>query len=184
MPTTEEKATSTLDVFTITGIIKWFNQKKGFGFITPNGGGPNIFLQSSYLEVGGYRPVKEGDRITCEVQLHPEHPEKGFLCTYVLSINGKAGAGQSVDHTQLIRQRPPRNRKGLVSVRVKWFNTKKGYGFLTEGEDKPDIIIGIRVLTKFGIPGKLLEPGTSLVVRVKQTAKSPTVTEIYVDTVR
>lgn len=182
MPTTEEQAAPTLGVLNVTGTIKWFNPTKGYGFITPDGGGPDIFLQSSYLEKDGYRPPKEGNKIACEVQLHRERPEKGFLCTRVLSINGKGGSGRSIVHAEMKKPRRPPNTKGLLRVAVKWFRIDRGFGFLTEGEGTEDIIVGTTVLERYGISGKLMKPGKFFLVRVKPTAKSRTVTEIYVDT--
>jgi len=47
-----------------TGTVKFFNADKGFGFITPEGGGPDVFLHVSALEAAGIRSVSEGDRLS------------------------------------------------------------------------------------------------------------------------
>lgn len=50
-----------------TGIIKWFNPTKGFGFIAPDQGGSDAFLHISALERAGIKTVSEGQRITYEL---------------------------------------------------------------------------------------------------------------------
>jgi CspA family cold shock protein len=47
-----------------TGTVKFFNGDKGYGFIAPEGGGPDVFLHVSALEAAGIRSVSEGDRLS------------------------------------------------------------------------------------------------------------------------
>jgi CspA family cold shock protein len=47
-----------------TGTLKFFNTERGYGFITPEGGGPDVFLHVSALEAAGLRSVSEGDRLS------------------------------------------------------------------------------------------------------------------------
>jgi cold shock protein len=47
-----------------TGTVKFFNTDRGFGFITPEGGGPDVFVHISALEAVGIRSVSEGDRLS------------------------------------------------------------------------------------------------------------------------
>jgi cold shock protein len=53
-----------------TGVIKWFNMKKGFGFIIPDEGGDDIFVHQSGLQPG--LVVKEGDKVEFDVQSGPK----------------------------------------------------------------------------------------------------------------
>ena len=50
-----------------TGIVRWFNSLKGFGFITPDGGGPDVFVHISAVERAGLRSLNEGQKISFEV---------------------------------------------------------------------------------------------------------------------
>lgn len=50
-----------------TGIVKWFNAEKGFGFITPDGGGEDLFVHHSAIQMQGYRDLPEGQRVEFEV---------------------------------------------------------------------------------------------------------------------
>ncbi|MDZ4321778.1 MAG: cold-shock protein [Phenylobacterium sp.] len=51
-----------------TGTVKWFNGQKGFGFITPDEGGPDVFVHISAVERAGLRTLNEGDKITFELE--------------------------------------------------------------------------------------------------------------------
>jgi len=47
-----------------TGIVKWFNSEKGFGFITPDGGGKDLFAHFSAIEGSGYKSLEENQRVS------------------------------------------------------------------------------------------------------------------------
>ena len=49
------------------GTVKWFNDQKGFGFITPDGGGKDCFVHHSAIQSQGFRTLAEGDRVEFEV---------------------------------------------------------------------------------------------------------------------
>ena len=49
------------------GTVKWFNAEKGYGFITPDGGGADLFVHYSEIQGNGYRELFEGQRVEFEV---------------------------------------------------------------------------------------------------------------------
>jgi len=49
------------------GTVKWFNASKGFGFITPDDGGNDLFVHHSEIKTGGYANLNENQRVTFEV---------------------------------------------------------------------------------------------------------------------
>ena len=51
-----------------TGTVKWFNGQKGFGFIQPDAGGPDVFVHISAVERAGLGTLKEGQKITYELE--------------------------------------------------------------------------------------------------------------------
>ena len=54
------------------GTVKWFNSSKGFGFIQPDGGGPDIFVHISAVERAGLRGLNEGQKISYDEQRDPK----------------------------------------------------------------------------------------------------------------
>ncbi len=50
-----------------TGTVKWFNDAKGFGFITPDGGGEDLFAHFSEINMQGFKTLKEGQKVSFEI---------------------------------------------------------------------------------------------------------------------
>ena len=58
-----------------TGKVKWFNADKGFGFITPDAGGADVFAHFSAIDGRGYRSLNEGQAVEFEVNDGPKGPQ-------------------------------------------------------------------------------------------------------------
>jgi CspA family cold shock protein len=54
------------------GTVKFFNVSKGFGFITPEGGGKDVFVHASAVEMAGMRSLAEGQRVSFDTQPDPK----------------------------------------------------------------------------------------------------------------
>ncbi|MFQ5937218.1 MAG: cold-shock protein [Acidiferrobacterales bacterium] len=50
------------------GTVKWFNEAKGYGFITPQDGSKDVFVHQSSIAGGGFKPLAEGQQVTFDVQ--------------------------------------------------------------------------------------------------------------------
>jgi cold shock protein len=55
-----------------TGTVKWFNDAKGFGFITPDGGGEDLFVHFSSIQGNGFKSLQENQKVTFEVTQGPK----------------------------------------------------------------------------------------------------------------
>jgi len=55
-----------------TGTVKWFNDSKGFGFITPDDGGEDLFAHFSAIQMNGFKTLKEGQKVVFEVTQGPK----------------------------------------------------------------------------------------------------------------
>ena len=141
----------------ITGFIKWFDVSKGYGFIVPDNGMPDVLLHVTCLRRDGFQTAYEGARVVAEVH----ERQKGLQCFRVVSMDESTAIHPS--------QLPPRTHtsvtptSGLERAWVKWFNRLRGFGFLTRGEGTPDIFVHMETLRRFGITE--LRPGQWVLVR-------------------
>ena len=74
-----------------TGVVKWFNVEKGYGFITPDDGGKDCFVHFSAIQGGGFRKLEEGQKVEFEIG----QGQKGPQAENVVALNGgtrEAGA--------------------------------------------------------------------------------------------
>jgi CspA family cold shock protein len=55
-----------------TGTVKWFNDSKGFGFITPDDGGEDLFAHFSAIQMNGFKTLHEGQKVSYEVTHGPK----------------------------------------------------------------------------------------------------------------
>ena len=58
-----------------TGTVKWFNESKGFGFITPDDGSKDVFVHFSAIASDGFRTLAEGQKVTFDVEQGPKGPQ-------------------------------------------------------------------------------------------------------------
>ncbi len=56
----------------LNGTVKWFNDAKGFGFITPDDGGEDLFAHFSSIQMNGFKTLKEGQKVSFEIAQGPK----------------------------------------------------------------------------------------------------------------
>ena len=62
-----------------TGKVKWFNDSKGFGFITPDDGGKDLFAHHSNIQMAGYKSLKESQAVSFDVVEGPKGPAASYI---------------------------------------------------------------------------------------------------------
>jgi len=165
---------SAVDAIEITGLIKWFDVSKGYGFIVPDNGMADVLLHVTCLRRDGYQIAYEGARVVCEAVPRA----KGLQAFRILSMDESTAVHPA-------QMPPPRTHvvvtptSGLERAQVKWFNRLRGFGFLTRGEGTPDIFVHMETLRRYGITE--LRPGQFVLVRFGPGPKGMMATEVHPD---
>ena len=111
----------------VLGTIAWYEPGKGYGFATPDGGGPEVFVHSSAIVAGGV--VTAGQRVAFLVA----EGEKGPQAEHVLPLGAGAGLPAATDGAD-----------GTVT----WYDEDKGFGFITPDTGGDDVFVHVRALAE------------------------------------
>ncbi len=76
------------------GIVKWFNDAKGFGFIEPEGGGEDVFAHFSAIQMDGFRTLKQGGRVSYELIKGPKGDMAQNIRESAGAVPSTAGVGE------------------------------------------------------------------------------------------
>ena len=143
-----------------SGTVKWFNTAKGFGFIQPDNGGPDVFVHVSAVERAGIGALNEGDKVTFD--LEPDR-RSGKMAAENLTVTehgtggggGGFGGGGGGGGFGGGRAREPRGGGGgtgeNASGTVKWFNSTKGFGFIQPDGGGQDVFVHISAVERSGL---------------------------------
>lgn len=145
----------TMSARRVTGIVKWYDSGKGYGFVTIDGEGRDAMLHNSSLRKINATQVFKSAKVECMIS----DGEKGLQVDNVLSM-----------------VEPVPVEDSYIPVTVKWFNAKAGYGFVTRGEGTPDIFIHAEVVRSCNLIG--LDEGQRVFVIAESSAKGQKVVHV------
>ncbi len=132
------------------GVVKFFNAQKGFGFIQREDGGEDVFVHISAVEKAGLSSLAEGQSLEFTLV-----DRSGKVSASDLKIEGEVLAAPARE------EQPKRELTGeRTSGTVKFFNSMKGFGFITRDDGQDDAFVHISAVERSGMSG--LEEGDQL----------------------
>ncbi|MGH6855314.1 MAG: cold-shock protein, partial [Aestuariivirga sp.] len=115
LPGLVQEPEANVRIIQITGLVKWFDTGRGYGFIIPDNGMQDVLLHLSCLKRDGFEAPLEGARITCEVV----ERQKGYQCLRVLAVDLSTAIHPVERKSRAHNTVTPSS--GWVRVKVKWF---------------------------------------------------------------
>lgn len=156
----------------LSGVVKWFDPVKGFGFVVADSGGPDILLHVNVLRNFGQSSVADGARI----ELYAQETARGVQATAVAAIQPPEGAQAAALADIVGLDEAAVAAAPLEPARVKWFDKSKGFGFANIFGKSEDVFLHIEVLRQSGLSD--LSPGEALAMRVIQGKRGHMAAEV------
>lgn len=157
-----------VDRTTMTGLVKWFDGTKGFGFVVVQGIEGEFLLHRHVLNRINRNSIAEGSMI----EFVGECTENGQRVATVSSVTAPLGSLLQLDSSDETAANQPR-----FPARVKWFNPSKGYGFVNCYGSDEDVFIGTPVLMRSGLSE--LQTGEAISVVIEEHEGQKRACRIY-----
>jgi cold shock CspA family protein len=133
----------------VQGTVKWFDPEKGFGFIEPDEGGPDVFVHfSAIADDGGYRTLDEGQRVEYTTGRGDRGPQAADVRPAREPRRSARRDDDRGPRRDDDRGRRPRDDGGLGTVT--WFDGGKGFGFIQPDDGGPDVFVHFSAIADDG----------------------------------
>jgi cold shock protein len=162
------------------GTVKFFNPTKGFGFISPESGGPDVFVHISAVQQAGLPGVDEGDQVEYELE---QDRRSGKVSAVDLILTGRSPAPARGPTPARFERAPRRESFGRAPAGsmsgptsgsgdgvVKWFNPAKGFGFIAPNDGGGDVFVHVSAVERAGLAG--LNEGQALAYDLEADRRS------------
>ena len=153
----QDTAETATESETVTAVLKWFNQPKGFGFVIPENEDVDAFIHITTLQRADIQGLNEGATLRCEIQ----RGNKGALVTNVLELLDEGQAAEDMAPREIKQTQECYDLAGSV----KWFKPDKGFGFITPDDGKKDIFIHKTCLERHGLEDLRPDQRVNMVVK-------------------
>jgi len=157
--------------------VKWYDVIKGYGFVVPDRGGPDIMVHASCVRAFGRMALADN----AAVRLVAAQGERGLHAVELLEVEETADQQQSVEE-EPAKPRPtefldPEAATGpLCPARVKWFDKQKGFGFVNIFGNPEDVFVHMEIVRRSGFPD--LSSGEGMAVRTFRGPRGLMVAEL------
>ncbi|MGA1761217.1 MAG: cold-shock protein [Paracoccaceae bacterium] len=155
----------------ISGVVKWFDPVKGFGFIVDDETHTDILLNANVLRNFGQSSIADGTRIIFFAQ----ETSRGMQATSVISIDPPETYFMGLSDFEDVDPNVLASLK-MEPARVKWFDKSKGFGFANVWGGSDDIFVHIEVLRRSGLAD--LSAGEAITLRVMDGKRGKMAAEV------
>lgn len=156
-----------------TGRVKWYDADKGYGFVVPDEGGPDVMVHAACVRAAGLSSLEEG----ATVSLNVVKGDRGLQATELVSVEAaddRDSKSKEARPTEIAAEAEPDG--DFQPARVKWFNKQKGFGFLNVFGDPADVFVHMETLRRHGFQD--LQPGEAVCVRLVEGPRGQMAGEI------
>ena len=163
----------------ITALVKWFMPMKGYGFLEPEDGSPDVFCHLSAVEASGRDTLPQGAVVTCQIM----PGDRGPQVSRILSVDPPPTGHGPAERSQSFGARYPDPQAGAptsavveLPATVKFFDPARGFGFVVPDGGSREVFVHSSVLFRSGMTDLL--PGRRVLVRAESVPRGLQATEI------
>ncbi|HUF86244.1 MAG TPA: cold shock domain-containing protein [Thermohalobaculum sp.] len=166
----------------VWGRVKWYDAVKGYGFVVPENGGPDIMVHASCVRASGRMALAEGARVhvvcghgqrglAAQELLEVEEPDESAASSGVPGAPGFAEPARPTEFLAAAADLGP-----LEPARVKWFDKQKGFGFVNVFGREEDVFVHMETVRRSGFQD--LAGGEAMAVRTTRGPRGLMVAEL------